>query len=176
MAKVNIAKILEDINFRDDLKKVVHNIEESNFVSSNIYKYKDNFYFIVSNFIEEKNAYGDDFYIRSYFWAESDFAARRAFSDDIENFSKSSNDLNKILISNLSDFRYSEILKWIKKSLKISFTESASYRISDGAFVHKKIETKMHTFYFLNRDVSDEERPYAILFKLIWKNHISSNN
>lgn len=45
--------------------------------------------------------------------------------------------------------------------------ESASYRImSDGKFVHKKIETEKYIFYFRAADISDHERPFAILYKL----------
>lgn len=45
--------------------------------------------------------------------------------------------------------------------------EYASYRVmSDGAFVHKGLESASAVYYFRSHDIADDEMPYAILWKL----------
>jgi hypothetical protein len=48
-----------------------------------------------------------------------------------------------------------------------AFTETATYRIaSDGAFVHRTLNALSLTFFFRSRKESDDERCYAIQYRL----------
>lgn len=62
---------------------------------------------------------------------------------------------------------YSQIKNALSSLGSEKFMEYASYRVmSDGAFVHKGLESSLAVYYFRLHDIVDDELPYAILWKL----------
>ena len=151
----------EAIKFRDLLSSVIPVIDNEKFISRNIYHCFDRYYLVLGGSVADGGCF-----IRSYLWAPSDGAAMRAINQDC-------NECHLEVIGNLdgiipdiTSLAYAGLIDYFKGNLNERVMESASYRIDDGVFVHKKIETEKYIFFFSESDVVEADHPYAILFKL----------
>ena len=152
---------LSDIKFRDLLSSVIPVIDDDKFISRNIYNCCEGYYLVLGGTVT-----GGDCFIRSYLRASSDNAAMRAINQDrYDFFPEVISDLDSILPDVISS-TYAGLIDYFKGNLNEHVLESASYRIDDGAFVHKKIETKKYIFFFSESDMVEADHPYAMLFKL----------
>jgi hypothetical protein len=95
-------------------------------------------------------------------WAPSVGAVKRAFERAIEedDASVAEPPQEMLLVPNANT--------WAKilaegKSQNIKFLESGSYRImTDGAFIHKQLESRHYRAYFRSPTIDANELPYAI--------------
>ncbi|MFC3680297.1 hypothetical protein [Bacterioplanoides pacificum] len=146
---------LKKLTGKELLSDVVDSICDSHILSSKLYKYSDDIYLITSS----KNI------VRSFLWADSDEAARRAVEMNIEAYSGPVNNNPVGIIQGLDDYSYEGISDWLKHQGE-NYQESAAYRIAvDGSFIHKKIETEKYSFLFLGEKVDPSDKVYAIVFK-----------
>lgn len=146
---------LKNLTGKESLTDVVDGINDLNFLSSRLYKYSDNIYLIVSSRGR----------VRSFVWADSDAAAKRAVDSDNEAYSGPVRNKPADMIHELNDYTYQGISDWLNKQDEY-YQESASYRIAvDGAFVHKQIETAKYSFLFLGENIKPDDDVYAIIFK-----------
>lgn len=73
----------------------------------------------------------------------------------------------KVFLPEKSGSTYGDILKTLKLENPKVLQETASYRIAtDGDFVHRMIETEGVSFFFRNRKLHNNEKPYAIVRNL----------
>lgn len=96
-------------------------------------------------------------------WAPSPNALRRAFDQNIE---EDDGVLGippeEMLLAQRANTW--ESIQTAAKQLGIKFLESASYRITtDGAFIHKQLESRTYRVYFRSRHINPNEHPYAIV-------------
>lgn len=104
----------------------------------------------------------------SVFWACSEAAFRRAYFRDVENDDLAESVPPAELIPAGAKMNYDSIREALIALDPDHFSEYASYRVmSDGAFVHKSLESLRVAYYFRSPDIDDSELPYAILLKLL---------
>lgn len=103
----------------------------------------------------------------SLYWACSEPAFRRAYYRDVENDDMTVCQPPPELLPVGAGVTYSQIKNAISSAGSDKLMEYASYRVmSDGAFVHKGLESSLAVYYFRLHDIVDDELPYAILWKL----------
>lgn len=103
----------------------------------------------------------------SMFWACSERAFRRAYFKEVEGDDLVICNPPNELLPPKSEPTYRQILDGLKASGAKGLMEYASYRVmSDGAFVHRSIESGSAAYYFRSPDFDDNELPYAILWKM----------
>jgi hypothetical protein len=101
----------------------------------------------------------------SLLWAPSAGSARRAFDYRIELDDHASGRPPPALLPAGASASYQSILGALQMS-QSSLLQTASYRImSDGAFIHRSIDSPQAQYLFRSRENIDDE-PYAILWKL----------
>ena len=102
----------------------------------------------------------------SLLWAVDDGAARRAYLAEVESDDGKERSVPQALLPLHSNGTYDSILKLARYNSASGALESASYRImSDGAFIHRCIETNERAYYFRKTE-SPSDSPYAVLVKL----------
>ena len=105
--------------------------------------------------------------IVSIFWACSEKAFRRAYFKEVEGDDLVICNPPNELLPPESGPTYRQILEGLKASGARGLIEYASYRVmSDGAFVHRGIESDSVAYYFRSSDFIDGELPYSILWKM----------
>ena len=105
--------------------------------------------------------------IISMYWACSEKSFRRALFKEIEGDDLVICDPPSELLPPKSASTYRQILDGLRAVGAKGVMEYALYRVmSDGAFVHRCIESDSAAYYFRSPDFVDDESPYAILWKL----------
>ena len=128
------------------------------------YKISDDQYFLADAFSDEGEK---KLRLLSLYWACSEPAFRRAYYRDVENDDMAVCRPPPELLPVGAGGTYSQIKKALSSLGSEKFMEYASYRVmSDGAFVHKGLESPLAVYYFRLHDIVDDELPYAILWKL----------
>lgn len=130
-----------------------------------VYKISDSKYFLADNLFEDGK---ETIQLVSFFWACSEPAFRRAYFRDIEN-----DDMEKCpppaqLLPPGAGVNYSSIRSSLRSLDPDHFAEHASYRVmSDGAFIHKSLESLRAIYYFRSPKIIESEMPYAILLRYV---------
>ena len=128
------------------------------------YKLSDNQYFLADVFFDDGE---EKLRLLSLYWACSEPAFRRAYYRDVENDDMAVCRPPPELLPVGAGVGYSQIKNALSSLGSEKFMEYASYRVmSDGAFVHKGLESSLAVYYFRLHDIVDDELPYAILWKL----------
>ncbi|AVI86960.1 MULTISPECIES: hypothetical protein [Pseudomonas syringae group] len=105
-------------------------------------------------------------HLLSLFWAASEKAFRRAYYRDIEGDDMAIETPPSELLPAGSARTYRQIRETLDVDSTQKFMEHASYRLmSDGAFIHKSLESLSAVYYLRSPDRADDEMPYAILWK-----------
>lgn len=113
------------------------------------------------------NSSGNISRIISIFWACSEKAFRRAYFKEVEGDDMVICNPPNELLPHKCEPTYLQILDNLRVSGARGLTEYASYRVmSDGAFVHRAIESDLAAYYFRSPKSIDGELPYAILWKM----------
>ena len=100
-------------------------------------------------------------FITAVIWASDDGAAQRASMKAIEEDGLSVSEPPRELLPDSQARTYSELVAILRKMGTVR--EYATYRIaSDGAFVHRVVESGNHSYFFRGRDAKADELPYAI--------------
>lgn len=129
-----------------------------------VYKISENQYFLADAFFDVGK---EKLSLISLYWACSEPAFRRAYYRDVENDDMVVCQPPSELLPIGAGMTYSQIKKALISVGSDKFMEHASYRVmSDGAFVHKSLESLSAVYYFRLHDIIDDELPYAILWKL----------
>ncbi|POA33810.1 MULTISPECIES: hypothetical protein [unclassified Pseudomonas] len=129
-----------------------------------VYKISDDQYFLADAFFDGGK---EKLRLLSLYWACSEPAFRRAYYRDIENDDMAVCRPPSELLPMGAGATYSQIKNALGSLGSDKFMEYASYRVmSDGAFVHKSLESSSAVYYFRLHDIVDDELPYAILWKL----------
>ena len=127
------------------------------------YKISDNHYFLADAFSDEGE---EKLRLLSLYWACSEPAFRRAYYRDVENDDMAVSQPPSELLPAGAGATYSQIKSALSSLGSDKVMEYASYRVmSDGAFVHKSLESSLAVYYFRLHDIFDDELPYAILWK-----------
>ncbi|AMZ72743.1 MULTISPECIES: hypothetical protein [Pseudomonas] len=127
------------------------------------YKISEDQYFLADAFFDEGK---EKLRLLSLYWACSEPAFRRAYYRDVENDDMAVRSPPSELLPRGAGETYGEIKKALSSLGSDKFMEYASYRVmSDGAFVHKSLESSLAVYYFRLPDIVDDELPYAILWK-----------
>lgn len=152
---------LGNIKFRDLLSSVIPAVDNDKFISRNIYHYCEGYYLVLGGAVSDGGCF-----IRSYLRASSDSAAMRAINQDCNDcYPEVIGDLDGVFPGVISP-TYAGLIDYFKGSLNEHVLESASYRVDDGTFIYKKIETKNYIFFFSEPDMVGTDLPYAVLFKI----------
>ncbi|MCZ4324659.1 hypothetical protein [Pseudomonas anguilliseptica] len=149
------------------LAGVVEVIDQISFISANIYKLSDNLYLRLtpSNAFFENGP--DAPYVTAIIWAVSDGAVLRLSEAKIESDIGGVLEPPKEILPAVSEATYGEIISYFKNFPPKVCQEKASYRIAtDGAFIHRVIETEGFLFAFRSPAHDSSEKPYAIIKKL----------
>src|SRR3569623_178638 len=105
-------------------------------------------------------------FVSSLLWACDKGAALRAYSLAIEEDSmRNPTAIPADLLPEGSDSTYGAILKALKRGNPKVCMETACFRVTtDGAFVHRMIDTERYVYYFRNFKHYESELPYAIRY------------
>ncbi|MBB3827336.1 hypothetical protein [Xanthomonas arboricola] len=94
-------------------------------------------------------------------------AARRAFNRQVELDDGTFLNVGELGIGLGEGSTYADIINFAQENGCKVVQETAAYRIAtDGAFIHKMIETENWIFYFRSMECCDDELPYAFLGKM----------
>lgn len=110
-------------------------------------------------------------FIAALLWAQYEGAARRAILMDVEADKPELRPLpepppSELLLPGASD-TYGSIVAELRTERHGKFLESATYRVArDGAFIHRNISAAPYTFFFRSRKDDDNDRCYAIEYRL----------
>jgi hypothetical protein len=105
-------------------------------------------------------------FVTGLLWAETDGAAKRAKQMEVEadDSRHTSSPPADLLPGNARS--YGEIIAALKRQGQ-SFQEYAEYRVAtDGAFVHRTVETGLYSFFFRKVEHDDLDPCYAIQYTL----------
>ncbi|BDB19898.1 hypothetical protein cym2001_32630 [Pseudomonas sp. CYM-20-01] len=128
------------------------------------YKISDNQYFLADACSVEGE---EKLSLLSLYWASSEAAFRRAYYRDVENDDLAVCQPPAELLPAGAGATYRQIKEALGALGSDRLMEYASYRVmSDGAFVHKGLESASAVYYFRSHDIAHDEMPYAILWKL----------
>lgn len=155
MIQWSVLRALEAGSEIDVLEQGLSLIEEG------VYKVSDTQYCLADIHIESGQT---RLALVSFFWTVSEAAFRRAYSFDIEA------DDFAICVppADLLPGGAARTYGQIKRALAAvgMVMEHASYRVmSDGAFIHRSLESADASYHFRSRDDVDDEPPYAIVWK-----------
>jgi hypothetical protein len=107
-------------------------------------------------------------FLTSFLWACSEGAARRVYLNNIESDDKVEISPPVEILPYPDSNTYGGILKGLEKIGSKSVMEHAAYRImSDGAFIHRIIESEIAAYFFRSPKYDDREVPYAIQWNLV---------
>ncbi len=135
-------------------------------VRDTLYAAHENCYLIAVPHNQRLQKIGDTRFATCLLWAESQGAALRAGLKEIENdrvVAAATPPMEMLLRRDCTT--YGPILEFLKLKHG-NYMETANYRISDGAQVHRVIDTEIFEFYFRSPSEDWNERPYAILRRL----------
>lgn len=138
-------------------------------LNDNFYKISENQYCLSApyNSMSLVETPGGPF-LTSFLWACSEGAARRAYLNNIESDDKVTVYPPSQILPYPDSKTYVSILKGLKQIGLKSVMEHGAYRImSDGAFIHRVIESKIASYFFRSPKHDDREVPYAILWNLV---------
>ncbi|WP_137936090.1 hypothetical protein [Chitinivorax sp. B] len=106
-------------------------------------------------------------FIAGILWACEPGAALRAITMEIEEDKGSVVPIPISFLPNSCLPTYGAIRDTLMEIMPNGCIEAGSYRIaSDGAFVHRKLDSREYTFFFRNPKGGESEEPYAALYKL----------
>jgi hypothetical protein len=106
-------------------------------------------------------------FITAFLWACSEGAAKRAYLNEIESDDQVNISPPSDILPSPDKKTYKEILKGLKELGCKSVMEHSGYRIvSDGAFIHRVIESEIAAFFFRKPEHNASEIPYAIQWNL----------
>jgi hypothetical protein len=110
-------------------------------------------------------------FVAALLWAEYEGAARRGILMEVEADKPDFRPLPEpppveLLLAGAGD-TYGSIMAELQAKGYGNFLESATYRVAkDGAFVHRNISAAPYTFFFRSRKDDDDDRCYAIEYRL----------
>ncbi|WP_173061345.1 hypothetical protein [Sulfurimicrobium lacus] len=135
-------------------------MEEATSVTENIYQVQGAYLMTAHHFQDLSPA--KEPIITLVIWAPSIGALKRAFAFDVDNDDDAVGEPPQELLLAPGATTWRSILD-IAKAQGIRLLESASYRImTDGAFVHRQLESRNYRVYFRSRHDNPGESPYAI--------------
>jgi hypothetical protein len=140
-------------------------LDRATALEDGVYKISDSKYFLADSLFEDGK---EKIKLVSFFWACSEPAFRRAYFRNIEN-----DDMDKCpppveLLPTGAEMNYGSIRGALRSLDPDHFSEHASYRVmSDGAFIHKSLESLRAIYYFRSPQIIESERPYAILLRRV---------
>lgn len=125
-----------------------------------VYKISDDQYILADAFLDEGN---EKHRLVSVYWASSEPGFRRAYSMDIENDDLAVRPPPTELLPVGADGTYAQIKNALAEG---SYMECASYRVmTDGAFIHKSLDSASASYYFRSPEILSDELPFAIVWK-----------
>lgn len=106
-------------------------------------------------------------FVSALLWACGDGAALRAVAGEVEKDEKILVSVPSELLPAEAASSYHTILCGLKSKHWQGISEFAAYRIStDGAFIHRVIDSNLASYCFRSLEKYKDELPYAILWKL----------
>lgn len=128
-----------------------------------VYKVSDSKYFLVDSSFEGDK---EKVTLVSIFWACSESAFRRVYFKYVENDDLAKSPPPAEFLPFGTEMNYGSIRSALKSLDPDHFLECASYRVmSDGAFIHKSLESLRVIYYFRSPEVIEGEFPCAIMFR-----------
>lgn len=107
-------------------------------------------------------------FITAFLWACSEGAAKRVYLNEIEGDDTVNLSPPPEILPHPDQQTYKDIVNGLKALRCKSVLEHASYRIvSDGAFIHRVIESEIASYFFRKPEYDDSEVPYAIQWNLV---------
>lgn len=135
--------------------------QELSLIDEGVYKVSDTQYCLADIHIENGQK---RLALVSFFWTVSAAAFRRAYSFDIEADDFAIGVPPVELLPDDAAPTYGQIKRALAAVGRVM--EHASYRVmSDGAFIHRSLESADASYHFRSRDDVDDEPPYAIVWK-----------
>ena len=133
-----------------------------------MYKASESVYFFTSKYTESDLAsVGSGDHVVSVGICGGEGAARRAFNREVELDDGTFFNVGELGIGLGEGSTYVDIVNFAQENGCNVVQETAAYRIAtDGAFIHKTIETEKWIFYFRSMEYCDKELPYAFLGKM----------
>jgi hypothetical protein len=138
-------------------------------IEDDFYKLSENQYCLSAPYdsMSLEEAPGGPF-ITSFLWACSEGAAKRVYLNEIESDDKVNVSPPHEILPSPEKKTYKEILNGLKELRCKSVMEHAGYRIvSDGAFIHRVIESEIASYFFRKSEHDSSEVPYAIQWNLV---------
>lgn len=106
-------------------------------------------------------------FVSALLWSSCAGSALRAVAGEIEKDEPSALAPPAELLPAREAIGYRSILRALQNEGYKGISETASYRIAtDGAFIHRAIDSEIATYYFRGLEENNDEPPYAILWKL----------
>jgi hypothetical protein len=131
------------------------------------YKVSDDMYMLITNHPGYDWNNVSEQFIYGIMLSASEGAARRELFGEIEaDDGKSLKIPSDFLHPGCEARNQGEFIQWLKNN-EISYAEHASYRMADGKFVCRAIESQHISLYFRSRKDNDSEIPFVIIRKLI---------
>lgn len=130
-------------------------------VDDNIYEIEQNWFLVTQNYDASfEEGLPDAPFVTMLFWSVSSEAVRHCFSHRIKfNNFPFIEPPSELLLG--TDGTYEALLK--SEGYR---TERAVYNGTSGIFIHKLIDTKGYTYFYLNQEIDRLQKPYAIYIKL----------
>ena len=131
-----------------------------------LYKLDDGKYLLCVPYDPDMKPLDSDRFISGLVWAETDGAAERSILHRLE--SDRQNEVqppSEILLSD-GAVEYSDVLRIARLGSYGEVLETAVYRATDGKFVDRTIALPRWTFHYRGRHSRDDERCYAIEYRL----------
>lgn len=132
-------------------------------IDEGVYKVSANQYCLADAINEDGQ---DKLRLLSFYWVASDAAFRRAYFRDIERDDRAVCPPPLELMPEGARATYMQIKRALENAGNVM--EYAAYRVmSDGAFVHRSLESSSAVYHFRSLDLLGDEVPYAILWKCL---------
>lgn len=169
MASINI-EILEQLSAIKKwtpLTKILNNIEQDKFFNAHYYSMNDSIYIQLTPFYKNDFSTVSDTPLASaILYTGGKGSASRIIDRNIEADDGLSITSHCSIWPNNYQLTYKSAFEFFNH-IGLSTTESASYRIAtDGKFLFKSIENIRYKLFFRSNEISSNEIPFGILYKL----------
>ena len=131
-----------------------------------LYKVDDGKYLLCVPYDADMNPLDSDRFISGLVWAETDGAAERSILHRLESDRRSEIlPPPEILLAD-GVVEYGDVLRLARLGSYGGVLETAVYRSTDGKFVDRTIALPRCTFHYRGRQSRDDERCYAVEYRL----------